>query len=82
MNREQRRRGMQPTIPQPTMHQVPRQFKVETSLHHTDTEVVVAFSEKCENLRMTPAQVDSFIEGLQGAKAALLAHMAKDRANG
>ena len=80
MNREQRRRGMQPTMPSQQM--VQKDFKVETSLHHTDTQVIVQFSAKCENLKMTPDQVDSFCEGLQSAKAALIAHMAKAPKNG
>lgn len=81
MNREQRRRGMQPTMPQ---HPAPvqRTFRVETSLHHTDTHVVVAFNEKCENLSLTPDQVDSFVAGLQNAKALLLQHMTKAPING
>ncbi len=78
MNREQRRaqaRGLTPTGQQP-----PKMVRVETSLHHTDTHVVIAFSQKCQDIQLTPAQCDSFIEGIQTAKGLLVAHIAAGKA--
>lgn len=83
MNREQRRRaqfsqGLTPTGPQLP----PKMVRVETSLHHTDTHVVIAFNQKIGDLQLTPAQCDSFIEGIQTAKGLLVAHLAKATKNG
>lgn len=72
MNREQRRAGMQPTMPGP-----PKNFQVQTQIMHTEDKVVIQFSQNINNFQMRPDEVDALIEGLKKVKYALLEHMTK-----
>lgn len=76
MNRQQRRHPKR--VPGVFGGHAPqREVVVSTDYMHTDTHVVLKFSQKLDFLQMTPEQCDKTIEHIEGTKSALLAHQAK-----
>ncbi len=72
MNRQQRRHPARSFgVPAPQ-----KEVRVTTEYLHSETHVIMRFSQSLNYLQMTPKEVDENIAALQGTKAALLAHQA------
>ena len=75
MNREQRRAKAHPT-PLRGPQGKPQRNDMSIDYGHNGQVVVVQFSQHCNNLALSDAQVDGMIEGLKLAKSKLNKHKA------